>query len=84
MQYQAMLRSGRLCDYLKEQKVEYVVSNTDVGATGQIQDYIFLWTKGLTSLPLTNVPPSLALYTTQALPHYRIFQLADAVTVCKK
>lgn len=84
MQYQAMLRSGRLCDYLKEQKVEYVVSNTDVGATGHIQDYIFLWTKGLASLPLTNVPPSLAFYTTQALPHYRIFQLADAVTICKK
>lgn len=84
MQYQAMLRSGGLCDYLKEQKVEYVVSNTDVGATGHIQDYIFLWTKGLASLPLTHVPPSLALYTTQALPHYRIFQLADAVTVCKK
>ena len=84
MQYQVMLRSGKLCNYLNDQKVAYIVSNTDVGSTGQIQDYIFLWTKGLTSLPLTNVAPSLALYTTQASPHYRIFQVADAVTVCKK
>lgn len=84
MHYQMMLRTGRLCDYLKEQSVQYVVSNTDVGATGQIQDYIFLWTKGMTSLPLTNVPPDLALYTTQTLPYYRIFRLSDAVRVCKK
>jgi hypothetical protein len=82
MQYQVMLRSGRLCDYLKEQQVQYVISNTDVGMAGQIQDYIFLWTKGLTSLPLTNVTPSLALYTTQASPRYRLFQIADAVTMC--
>lgn len=82
MQYQVMLRSGRLCDYLKEHQVQYVISNTDVGMTGQIQDYIFLWTKGLNSLPLTNVAPSLALYTTQASPRYRLFQVADAVTVC--
>lgn len=84
MQYQVMLRSGKLCDYLKDQQVQFVVSNTDVGSTGQIQDYIYLWTKGLTSLPLTNVAPSLALYATIARPHYRIFHIADAVIVCQK
>ena len=83
MQYQVMLRTGRLCHYLKDQKVQYLVSNTFVNTSGLIQDYIFLWTKGLVSLPLTNVAPSVALYTTNANPQYRVFRLAEAGTGCE-
>lgn len=82
MQYQVMLRSGRLCDYLKDQQVQYVVSNTFVNTGDRVQDYIFLWTKGLTSIPLTNVSASLAVFTTSAIPHYRLFRIEDAGTGC--
>jgi hypothetical protein len=83
MQYQVMLRSGRLCDYLKDQQVQYLVSNTFVNTSGLVQDYIFLWTKGLVSLPLTNVSSSDALYSTQANPQYRVFRLTEAGTGCQ-
>lgn len=82
MQYQVMLRSGKLCDYLKDQRVKYVVSNTFVNAADRVQDYIFLWTKGLTSIPLTNVAASQAVFTTSATPHYRLFRIEDAGTGC--
>jgi len=81
MQYQQMLRSAKLCQYLKDQKVQYLVTNTFINSSGQIQDYIYLWTKGLPSIALTKVSPAKALYETKALPTYRIFNLADA-TVC--
>ena len=84
MQYQVMLRSGRLCEYLKEQGVQYIVSNTSVNTANLIQDYIFLWTKGLSSIPLTNTIPSAAVYTTSALPHYRLFRIEDAGTGCNR
>jgi len=83
MQYQVMLRSGRLCDYLKDQQVQYLVSNTFVNSSGLVQDYIFLWTKDLVSLPLTNVSSSDALYSTQANPQYRVFRLTEAGTGCQ-
>ena len=82
MQYQVMLRSGKLCDYLKEQKVQYIVSNTFTNSADQVQDYIFLWTKGLTSIPLTDVAASQALYTSSAAPTYRLFRIEDAGTGC--
>jgi hypothetical protein len=82
MQYQVMLRSGKLCDYLKEQKVQYIVSNTFTNSANQVQDYIFLWTKGLTSIPLTDVAASKALYSTNSKPHYRLFRIEDAGTGC--
>jgi hypothetical protein len=82
MQYQVMLRSGKLCDYLKDQRVQYVVSNTFVNTADRVQDYIFLWTKGLTSIPLTNVAASQAIFTSSATPHYRLFRIEDAGTDC--
>jgi hypothetical protein len=82
MQYQVMLRSGKLCDYLKEQKVQYIVSNTFANSADQVQDYIFLWTKGLTSIPLTDVAASQALYTSSTAPTYRLFRIEDAGTGC--
>jgi hypothetical protein len=82
MQYQVMLRSGKLCDYLKDQKVQYLVSNTFVNTADRVQDYIFLWTKGLTSIPLTNVTASRAIFTTSAMPRYRLFRIEDAGTGC--
>ena len=82
MQYQVMLRTGKLCEYLKDQQVQYVVTNTAVNAADRVQDYIFLWTTGLASVPLTNVVPSAALYATEASPKYRLFRIQDAGTGC--
>ena len=82
MQYQVMLRAGKLCEYLKDQQVQYVVTNTAINAADRVQDYIFLWTSGLASVPLTNVAPSAALYATEASPKYRLFRIQDAVTGC--
>jgi hypothetical protein len=82
MQYQVMLRSGKLCEYLKGQRVQYVVSNTFVNTAGRVQDYIFLWTKELASIPLINVAASQAVFTTSATPHYRLFRIEDGGTDC--
>ena len=82
MQYQVLLRTGKLCEYLKDQQVQYVVTNTAVNAADRVQDYIFLWTTGVASVPLTNVVPSAALYATEASPKYRLFRIQDAGTGC--
>lgn len=83
MSYQVMLRSGKLCQYLADQKVQYIVSNTFVNATGLIQDFIYMWTKGVESIPLTNVSPTKALYASPSEPTYRVFAIADAATYCR-
>lgn len=82
MSYQVMLRSGKLCQYLQEQGVQYIVTNTATNAAGKVQDFIALWTKGLTAVPLTMVAPQLALYTSQALPIYRVFTANTAAPQC--
>jgi hypothetical protein len=82
MPYQLMLRSGRLCQYLKDQKVQYIVSNTFINSTGKVQDFIFMWTKGVESIALTNVEPSKALFSSPPKPIYRVFELSDAASYC--
>lgn len=83
MPYQVMLRSGKLCQYLQEQKVQYIVTNVFVNKAGLIEDFIYLWTKGGDAIPLTRVSPTKALFASPSAPTYRIFTVADAVTVCQ-
>lgn len=82
MPYQVMLRSGKLCQYLHEQKVQYVVTNVFINKAGLIEDFIYLWTKKADAIPLTRVPPAKALFASPSVPIYRVFTVADAVTVC--
>lgn len=83
MPYQAMLRSGKLCQYLQEQKVQYLVTNVFINQAGLIEDFIYLWTKGVDAIPLTRVSPAKALFASPSVPTYRVFTVADAVTVCQ-
>jgi hypothetical protein len=83
MPYQVMLRSGKLCQYLQEQKVQYLVTNVFVNQAGNLQDFIYLWTKGVDSIALTNVSPSKALYASPSAPIYRVFKIADAASYCQ-
>lgn len=83
MPYQVMLRSGKLCQYLQEQKVQYLVTNVFVNQAGNLQDFIYLWTKGVDSIPLTNVSPSKALYASPSMPTYRAFKISDAASYCQ-
>lgn len=82
MPYQVMLRSGKLCQYLQEQKVQYLVTNVFINQAGLIEDFIYLWTKGVDAIPLTRVSPNKALFASPSVPTYRVFTVADAVTVC--
>ena len=82
MPYQVMLRSGKLCQYLQDQKVQYLVTNVFVNSAGNLQDFIYLWTKGVDSIPLTNVSPSKALYASPSAPTYRVFRISDAASYC--
>ena len=82
MPYQVMLRSGKLCQYLQEQKVQYLVTNVFVNQAGNLQDFIYLWTKGVDSIPLTNVSPTKALYASPSAPTYRVFRISDAASYC--
>ncbi|MBU3630098.1 hypothetical protein [Polynucleobacter sp. AP-Melu-500A-A1] len=83
MPYQAMLRSGKLCLYLQEQKVQYLVTNVFINQAGLIEDFIYLWTKGVDAIPLTRVSPTKALFASPSAPTYRVFTVADAVTACQ-
>lgn len=83
MPYQVMLRSGKLCQYLQEQKVQYLVTNVFVNQAGNLQDFIYLWTKGVDSVALTNVSPSKALYSSPSMPTYRAFKISDAASYCQ-
>lgn len=82
MPYQVMLRSGKLCQYLQEQKVQYIVTNVFTNQAGLIEDFIYLWTKGSDAIPLTRVSSTKALFASPSVPTYRVFTIADAVTVC--
>ena len=82
MPYQVMLRSGKLCQYLQEQKVQYLVTNVFINKAGLIEDFIYLWTKGVDAIPLTRVSPAKVLFASPSVPTYRVFTVADAVTDC--
>lgn len=82
MPYQVMLRSGKLCQYLQEQKVQYIVTNVFMNQAGLIEDFIYLWTKGVDAIPLTRVTPDKALFSSPSSPTYHVFKMPDAVTVC--